>query len=212
MRNLPLFLCLLCIPALTSSPALCQYYGIPLGVMPVIYQAEEIYFNNAESLEPLIESDPGTVAVYLGLIMQGQKRHVERNHDLLASLKELAKQIEDMLVASVQDQGGSVRYAGRSVSAKEVTGLFYGAINGEFNDWVKESFSFDPLKRSYPNLLSAPTKDGGSTLMLLDETLPSSPEPGNKSTVTVPAGSGPSHVAQEYFEPEDLDWPPGLFE
>ena len=212
MRTLPLFLCLLCSTALAPSPALSQYYGIPLGVMPVIYQAEEIYFNNEKSLEPLIESDPATAAVYLGLILQGQKAHVEHSPDLLPSLKELAKQIEDMLVAVVQDQGGSARHGDRHVSAREVTGMFYGAINGEFNDWVKESFRFDPLKRRYPNLLSAPTKDSGGSLMLLGEPLPSSPESDKKHTVAAPTGTKPAPAAQEYFEPEDLDWPPGLFE
>lgn len=211
MRNLPLFLCLLCITVLTPSPAQSQYYGTPLGVMPVIYKAEEIYFNNEGSLEPLIESDPATVAVYLGLILQGQKHHAERNSDLLPSLKELAQQIEDMLVASVQDQGGSARHAGRNVSAEEVTGMFYGAIKGDYDDWVKENFGFDPQKRRYPNLLTAPTRSSGDAFTLLGETPPSSPEPG-KSRATLQAGSKPAPAAQEYFEPEDLDWPPGLFE
>lgn len=187
MRKPSICLCLLLFLFLPSVAA-AGHVSIPSDVQPVIDQAEAIYLNKVKKLRAAIDSDPATAAVYLGLVLQGQKRHVERNPDLMPSLKRLAKEIDDTLVKSVQNQGGMALHAGKKVNAEQVRSMFYAATNGDYNDWVKESFHFDPQRRHHPNILPVARKNKAGGITLLGET-PPDPSGGSKWVDPDPAGS-----------------------
>lgn len=187
MRKPSICLCVLLVLFLPSLAA-AGHVSIPWDVQPVIDQAEAIYLNNVKKLRTAIDSDPATAAVYLGLVLQGQKRHVECNPDLMPSLKRLAKEIEDTLVESVQNQGGTALHAGQKVNAEQVRGMFYAAANGDYNDWVKESLHFDPQMRHHPNILPGAKKKKADGITLLGET-PPDPSGGSKWVAPDPTGS-----------------------